>query len=121
MPRRTARAETTEEPDALRDDAIDGMVAAADETGDASPAPQPWRPLARLLLARIAEQRRLEEQLDKMTAQRRDTQRAIQQLTEKLEALKAIERSMTAHPAPPPALPGSAAGAESAPPPAPKP
>jgi hypothetical protein len=88
---------------------------------DASPAPQPWRPLARLLLARIAEQRRLEEQLDKMTAQRRDTQRAIQQLTEKLEALKAIERSMTAHPAPPPALPGSAAGAESAPPPAPKP
>jgi hypothetical protein len=89
---------------------------------DSSAVPQPWQPLARLLLARISEQRRLEEQLDKMTAQRRDTQRAIQQLTEKLEALKAIERSMTAHPAAAsPAAPGSAPGAESAPPPAPKP
>jgi hypothetical protein len=89
---------------------------------DTSAAPQPWQPLARLLLARISEQRRLEEQLDKMTAQRRDTQRAIQQLTEKLEALKAIERSMTAHPAAAsPPGPGSAPGAESAPPPAPKP
>jgi hypothetical protein len=57
-----------------------------------------------------------------MTAQRRDTQRAIQQLTEKLEALKAIERSMTGHPsAASPPGPGSAPGAESAPPPAPKP
>jgi hypothetical protein len=83
---------------------------------------QPWQPLARLLLARIAEQRHLEEQLDRMTAQRRDTQRAIQQLTEKLEALKAIERSMTAHPAATsPSAPGSAPGAESAPPPGPKP
>ena len=89
---------------------------------DAPAAPQPWQPLARLLLARISEQRRLEEQVDKMTAQRRETQRAIQQLTEKLEALKAIERSMTAHPAAAsPAAPGSAPGAESVPPPAPKP
>jgi hypothetical protein len=89
---------------------------------DAPAVPQPWQPLARLLLARISEQRHLEEQLDKMMAQRRDTQRAIQQLTEKLEALRAIERSMTSHPAAAsPAGPASAPGAESAPPPAPKP
>lgn len=81
---------------------------------DASPTPEPWQPLARLLLGRVSEQRRLEEQLDKMTAQRRDTQRAIQQLTEKLEALKAIERSMTGHPAAAsPPVPESAPGADS--------
>ena len=89
---------------------------------DAPPTPEPWQPLARLLLGRVSEQRRLEEQLDKMTAQRRDTQRAIQQLTEKLEALKAIERSMTAHPAEAsPPVPGSAPGADSTSAPAPKP
>jgi hypothetical protein len=87
---------------------------------DESPG-SPWRPLARLLGARIAEQRRLEEQVDRMTAQRRDTQHAMQQLTEKLEALKAIERSMTARPAAgSPGGPGSAPGTETAPQPAPK-
>ena len=76
----------------------------------------PWQPMARLLAGSIVEQRRLEDQVDKMMAQRRDTQRAIQQLTEKLEALKAIERSMTAHP---PGAPGSgAAGGDAAAPPA---
>jgi hypothetical protein len=55
---------------------------------------RPWQPLARLLAGAIDEQRRLEDLLDQQAAQRRDTQRAIQQLTEKLEALKAIERSM---------------------------
>jgi len=91
-------------------------------TLDTSPESQPWRPLARLLAGRIAEQRRLEEQLDRLTAQRRDTQRAIQQLTEKLEALKAIERSMTTQPATtaPAAGTGSTPGAESAPAQAPK-
>jgi hypothetical protein len=86
----------------------------------AYPNPQPWQPLARLLAARIAEERRLEDELDRQMSQRRDTQRAIQQLTEKLEALKAIERSMTARPAAsPPAGPGSPP-AEAAPPPPPK-
>jgi hypothetical protein len=85
-------------------------------TQDVSPR-SPWQPLASLLAARIAEQRRLEEQLDRLTAQRRDTQRAIQQLTEKLEALKAIEHSMTTRPPTPPAAagPGSSPGTESAP------
>jgi hypothetical protein len=70
-----------------------------------------WQPMANLLAAHIAEQRRLEDQLERQAAQRRDTQRAIQQLSEKLEALKAIERSMTSRP------PGTAAsGTEPAPP-----
>jgi hypothetical protein len=85
---------------------------------ETSPEP-PWQPMARLLAGSIVEQRRLEDQVDKMTAQRRDTQRAIQQLTEKLEALKAIERSMTAHP---PGAPGSgAASGDPVAPPAPPP
>jgi len=89
---------------------------------DPTPDEQPWQPLAQLLAGRIAEQKRLEDQLDRITAQRRDTQRAIQQLTEKLEALKAIERSMTTRSAtmPPAAGPGSAPGVDSAPPQAPK-
>jgi hypothetical protein len=84
----------------------------------ASPEPQPWRRLARLLADHIAEQRRLEDELDRQAGQRRDTQRTIQQLTEKLEALKAIERSMTAHSAgsPPGAAPGSAPAPDPAPP-----
>ncbi len=65
-----------------------------------SSAPElaPWQPLARLLLGRVAEQRRLEDQLAREVTQRRDQQRTLQQLNEKLEALKAIERSMTTRP-----------------------
>jgi hypothetical protein len=81
-------------------------------TQDASPARRPWQPIANLLADRVAEQRRLEDQLDRMTTQRRDTQRTLQQLTEKLEALKAIERSMTARP-PSASTPGN--GADPAP------
>lgn len=70
---------------------------------------QPWRPIARLLAAQIGEQRRLEDLLEQQAAQKRDTQRVIQQLNEKLEALKAIERSMNTRsgsaPKPPPAEP----------------
>jgi hypothetical protein len=85
-------------------------------TQDPSAARRPWQPMADLLAARVAEQRRLEEQLDRLTTQRRDTQRTIQQLTEKLEALKAIERSMTARPpAAPPSASAPAAGTEPAP------
>jgi hypothetical protein len=59
---------------------------------------RPWQPLARLLQARVVEQRRLEEQVDRQGAQLRDAQRNVQQLNEKLEALKAIERSLNARP-----------------------
>jgi len=80
-------------------------------TQTVKPELQPWQPMANLLAEHIAEQRRLEDQLERQAAQRRDTQRAIQQLSEKLEALKAIERSMTSRP------PGTAAsGTEPAPP-----
>jgi len=90
-----------------------------------APELQAWQPMARLLLARIAEQRRLEDAFNREAAQRRDQQRTLQQLNEKLEALKAIERSMTTRPgsgaAVVPVTPVPAAStAASAPPPAPK-
>ena len=51
-------------------------------------------PLARLLASRYAEIRRFEEQIDKQAQQIRDTQRKLDQTNERLEALKAIERSL---------------------------
>ncbi len=59
---------------------------------------QPLHPLARLLASRYAEQRRLEEQLDKQGQQLREAQRRLDQTNERLEALKAIERSLTSRP-----------------------
>jgi hypothetical protein len=79
----------------------------------ASPDFQPWQPVARLILARLVEQRRVEEQLERQTQLLRESQRNVQQLNEKLEALKAIERSLTNR-APPPAPPS---GGPPAPPP----
>lgn len=60
---------------------------------------QTLHPLARLLAARYGEQRRLEEQLDRQSQQTRDVQRRLDQTNERLEALKAIERSLTSRPA----------------------
>lgn len=76
---------------------------------DTRPEAQPFQSLARLLLGVLAEQRKLEEQLDRQAQQQREAQREQQKeqqkkldlLTEKLEALKAIERSLTSRPAPP--------------------
>ena len=56
---------------------------------------QALHPLARLLAARYGEQRRLEDQLDKQSQQTREVQRRLDQTHERLEALKAIERSLT--------------------------
>ncbi|RVU45282.1 hypothetical protein EOE66_14175 [Rubrivivax rivuli] len=68
--------------------------------------PGPWRAVAQLLLARVQEQRRLEDQIDKQGQQLREQQRRIDQLASQLEALKAIERSLNnprpATPAPAP-------------------
>ena len=65
---------------------------------------QALHPLARLLAARYGEQRRLEDLLDKQNQQTRDVQRRLDQTNERLEALKAIERSLTSRlPAPAPA------------------
>jgi hypothetical protein len=67
------------------------------------------RPLARQLLAQYAEQRRLEEQIERQAQQLRDAQRRIDQLNERLEAVRAIERSLSAPAATP--APGSSAPA----------
>ncbi len=77
---------------------------------DHTEAAQSWHDLARLLSARYADQRRAEEQIERLNQQLRDTQRdnqrKLDQLNEKLEALKSIERSLNsrppATPAPPP-------------------
>jgi hypothetical protein len=57
-----------------------------------------WQPIARLLLARLQELRRLEDLLDRRNQELRDSQRDVKQLSEKLEALKAIERSLAPRP-----------------------
>lgn len=59
---------------------------------------QALHPLARLLASRYGEQRRLEEQLEKQNQQVRDVQRRLEQTHERLEALKAIERSLVSRP-----------------------
>jgi hypothetical protein len=69
--------------------------------GNASAEVQPLHSLARLLAARYGEQRRLEEQLEKQTQQVSELQRKLDQSNERLEALKAIERSLTSRPAAP--------------------
>lgn len=66
---------------------------------------QMLHPLARLLAARYGEQRRLEDLADKQSQQTRDVQRRLDQTHERLEALKAIERSLTSRP---PAAPATA-------------
>lgn len=72
--------------------------------GHGDGATQELHPLARLLEARLLQQRRLEEQLDRQAQQLRDAQRRTEQLNERLEAVRAIERSLTARPpATPPA------------------
>lgn len=65
-------------------------------------APAPWQAPARLLHARLYEQRKLEEQLERQALQLRDQQRRLEQLAAQLEALKAIERSLNNPRTPPP-------------------
>ena len=85
---------------------------------NAGPDAQALHSLARLLAFRYGEQRRLEEQLEKERQQTRDVQRRLDQTNERLEALKAIERSLTtrapAAPAPA-ALPAPAPAPSAAP------
>jgi len=73
-----------------------------------SPEAQPLQPLARALAARYVEQRRVEDDRDRQVQQLRDSQRRIDQLNDRIEALRAIERSfarpnMNPAPAAPPA------------------
>lgn len=68
-------------------------------------------PLARLLASRYTELRRFEEQINQQAQQIRDTQRRLDQTNERLEALKAIERSLVNRqpPAPPARAPATSA------------
>jgi hypothetical protein len=53
-----------------------------------------WQDLIRFVGSLLSQQRQLQDQLDQEVAQHRDIQRQLDQTTEKLEALKAIERSL---------------------------
>lgn len=59
---------------------------------------QDLHPLARLLEARLTHQRKLEDQLERQAQQLRDAQRRNDQLSDRLEAMRAIERSLTTRP-----------------------
>lgn len=66
------------------------------------PQAQALQPLARLLAAQIGQQveaRRLEEQVERQNQQLRDSQRRIDVLNDRLEAVRAIERSLPSRPA----------------------
>ncbi len=68
--------------------------------GNNTEAAQALHPLARLLAARYTEQRRTEDQFELQQQQVRDLQRRLDQTTERLEALVAIERSLGNRPVP---------------------
>lgn len=63
-----------------------------------SPESVALKPLARLLAQRLMEHRKVEEALDKQNAQLREQSRRIEQLNDRLEAMRAIERSINARP-----------------------
>lgn len=79
--------------------------------GHPGPESLPLKPLARLLANRLMDQRKLEDNVERQAQQLRDSQRRIDQLNERLEAMRAIERSLTTRP---PA--GAPNGARPAPP-----
>jgi len=56
------------------------------------------KPLAQLLVSNYAEMRRLSDNAEKAGQQARDNQRRLDQLSEKLEALKNIERTLPGQP-----------------------
>ncbi len=70
---------------------------------------RPLQPLARLLAARFLEQRKVEDDRDRQAQQARDAQRRIDQLNDRIEALRAIERSFARPNAPAPAHGGKPA------------
>jgi hypothetical protein len=77
---------------------------------------QALHPLARLLAVRYSEQRRIEDLLDRQNQQTREVQRRLDQTNERLEALKAIERSLTSRAAAPVVPPASAPASRARPP-----
>ncbi|CAN5907898.1 hypothetical protein BH11PSE13_BH11PSE13_33220 [soil metagenome] len=71
---------------------------------------KPLQPLARTLASRYNEQRRVEDDRDRQVAQLRDAQRRIDQLNDRIEALRAIERSFARPAANAPTGSGTPAG-----------
>ena len=61
---------------------------------DSSSEAQGLQGFARLLSAQVADQRRAEEQAERQAQQLREAQRRIEQLNDRLEAVRAIERSL---------------------------
>ena len=59
-----------------------------------TPVTQELQPLARLLQQRYTEQRRVEDLNERQSQLLRDTQRRLDAAQERMEALKAIERSL---------------------------
>ena len=95
-----ALAQTRQGADLARAQGLLQRVAA-----NQAPEAQQLAPLARLLSARYGEQRRVEDERDKQSQQLKDSQRRIDQLNDRLEALRAIERSFSRpsnHPPGPP-------------------
>lgn len=76
---------------------------------------QPLQPLARALAARYQEQRRVEDDRERQAQQLRDSQRRIDQLNDRIEALRAIERSFSRPNSAPPAAPAPSAPNKPAP------
>lgn len=60
----------------------------------AAPDAAPYKPIARLIAHRLLEQRKLEENVDRQAQQLREQQRRLDLLNERLEAMRAIERSL---------------------------
>lgn len=77
----------------------------------AHPTPEsaPFKPLARLLATSLNDLRRLEDTVDRQAQQLRDHQRRIDVLSDRLDAMRDIERSLT------PRAPGPGAGRGTAP------
>lgn len=79
--------------------------------GHPGPESLQLKPLARLMVERLTEMRRLEEASERHLQQQRESQRRIEQLNERLEAMRAIERSLNSRPSAAPAPPASAPAA----------
>ena len=74
-----------------------------------TPQADAWRGLARVLAFRLGDQKRAEDNAERSAQQlrdaQRDAQRKLDQANDKLEALKAIERSLNTRQAPPASAP----------------
>lgn len=81
-----------------RSDLVRAQALLDNLAGAPGPEAQALGPLARLLAAHCAELRRMGEHNDKLAAQLKDSQRRNEQLSEMLEGLKAIERTLPARP-----------------------